>query len=207
MFITLEGIDYSGKTTQAKLLVESLKKTKKEVIFLREPGGTNISEKIRSILLDKQHLELTQIAELFLFSAARHQLVTEVIKPALKSGKFVVCDRYDDSTTAYQGYGRGIDLNDVKLINRIATEGLRPDLTFYLDVQIEEIFKRQQSKNVSTDRMEESGRIFFEKVRKGYLVLAKEEPERFIVVNGNRQIDIIHNEIWEIIKQRIEKND
>jgi len=207
MFITLEGIDYSGKTTQAKLLVERLKKTKKEVIFLREPGGTNISEKIRSILLDKQHLELTQIAELFLFSAARHQLVTEVIKPALKSGKFVVCDRYDDSTTAYQGYGRGIDLNDVKLINRIATEGLRPDLTFYLDVQIEEIFKRQQSKNVSTDRMEESGRIFFEKVRKGYLVLAKEEPERFIVVNGNRQIDIIHNEIWEIIKQRIEKND
>jgi dTMP kinase len=207
MFITLEGIDYSGKTTQAKLLVERLKKTKKEVIFLREPGGTNISEKIRSILLDKQHLELTQIAELFLFSAARHQLVTEVIKPALKSGKFVVCDRYDDSTTAYQGYGRGIDLNDVRLINRIATEGLRPDLTFYLDVQIEEIFKRQQSKNVSTDRMEESGRIFFEKVRKGYLVLAKEEPERFIVVNGNRQIDIIHNEIWEIIKQRIEKND
>jgi len=207
MFITLEGIDYSGKTTQAKLLVESLKKTKKEVIFLREPGGTNISEKIRSILLDKQHLELTQIAELFLFSAARHQLVTEVIKPALKSGKFVVCDRYDDSTTAYQGYGRGIDLNDVKLINRIATEGLRPDLTFYLDVQIEEIFKRQQSKNVSTDRMEESGRIFFEKVRKGYLVLAKEEPERFMVINGNRQIDIIHNEIWEIIKQRIEKND
>jgi len=207
MFITLEGIDYSGKTTQAKLLVERLKKTKKEVIFLREPGGTNISEKIRSILLDKQHLELTQIAELFLFSAARHQLVTEVIKPALKSGKFVVCDRYDDSTTAYQGYGRGIDLNDVKLINRIATEGLRPDLTFYLDVQIEEIFKRQQSKNVSTDRMEESGRIFFEKVRKGYLVLAKEEPERFMVINGNRQIDIIHNEIWEIIKQRIEKND
>ncbi len=207
MFITVEGLDYSGKTTQAKLLVERLQKTKKQVIFLREPGGTKISEKIRSILLDKQHLELTQIAELFLFSAARNQLVTEVIKPALKSGKFVVCDRYDDSTTAYQGYGRGINLNDVKLINRIATDGLRPNLTFFLDLQVEEIFGRWQSKNVSTDRMEDSGSIFFEKVREGYWAIAKEEPERFIVVNGNRQIDIVHNEIWEIIKQRMEKND
>ena len=120
MFITFEGIDFSGKTTQATLLVERLKRSGKEVVFLREPGGTPVSEKIRSILLDKQHLDMNPRAELLLFSAARSQLVRQVILPALEKRSVVVCDRFYDSTTAYQGYGRGIELTDILAINRIA---------------------------------------------------------------------------------------
>ena len=203
MLITFEGIDYSGKSTQAKLLVDRLEKHGKEVVFLREPGGTSISEKIRNILLDKKHLELKQITELFLFSAARTQLVNEVILPALQAGKVVVCDRFYDSTTAYQGYGRGINLNDIQAINRIATLGTKPHVTFFIDIEIDEIFKRQIAAGLSADRMESSGRDFFERVRNGYWKLAEMESGRFIVVSGKLQIDEIHREIWDIVKKQI----
>ncbi len=203
MLITFEGIDYSGKSTQAKLLVDRLEKHGKEVVFLREPGGTSISEKIRNILLDKKHLELKQITELFLFSAARTQLVNEVILPALQAGKVVVCDRFYDSTTAYQGYGRGINLDDIQAINRIATSGTKPHLTFFIDIEIDEIFKRQIAAGLSADRMESSGRDFFERVRNGYWQLAEMESDRFIVVSGKLQIDEIHKEIWDIVKKQI----
>jgi len=203
MFITFEGIDYSGKSTQANLLVERLQKQGREVVFLREPGGTAISEKIREILLDKQHLELNQIAELFLFSAARTQLVSEVIQPVLKSGKIVICDRFYDSTTAYQGYGRGIDLKDVDAINRIASCGTTPDITFFIDIEIEEIYRRQKAAGISADRMESSGKDFFERVRKGYLQLADKESERFYVVDGKLSVDKIHKEIWDIVQKKI----
>jgi dTMP kinase len=203
MFITFEGLDYSGKSTQANLLVERLQKHGKEVIFIREPGGTAISEKIRDILLDKQHLELRQIAELFLFSAARTQVVDEVILPALKSGKVVVCDRFYDSTTAYQGYGRGIDLDDVQAINRIATSGTKPDLTFFIDIEIDEISIRQIAAGLSADRMESSGRDFFERVRNGYWELAEKESNRLIVVGGKQPVEVIHREIWDVVQQRI----
>ena len=203
MFITFEGLDYSGKTTQANLLVERLRKHGKEVVFLREPGGTAISEKIRDILLDRKHLELKQVTELFLFSAARTQLVSEVIQPALKMGKVVICDRFYDSTTAYQGYGRGIDLDDVKAINRIATFGTKPDLTFFIDIEINEIFRRQIAAGLSSDRMEASGSEFFEKTRTGFWSLAETESDRFIVVNGKRPAEQIHNEIWDFIRKKI----
>jgi dTMP kinase len=203
MLITFEGIDYSGKSTQAKLLVSRLEKHGKEVIFLREPGGTSISENIRNILLDKEHLELKQITELFLFSAARTQLVSEVILPALQAGKVVVCDRFYDSTTAYQGYGRGINLNDIQAINRIATSETKPHLTFFIDIEIDELFKRQIAAGLSADRMESSGRDFFERVRNGYWKLAEMESGRFIVVSGKLQIDEIHREIWDIVKKQI----
>ena len=203
MLITFEGIDYSGKSTQAKLLVSRLEKHGKEVIFLREPGGTSISENIRNILLDKEHLELKQITELFLFSAARTQLVNEVILPALQAGKVVVCDRFYDSTTAYQGYGRGINLNDIQAINRIATSETKPHLTFFIDIEIDELFKRQIAAGLSADRMESSGRDFFERVRNGYWKLAEMESGRFIVVSGKLQIDEIHREIWDIVKKQI----
>ena len=203
MLITFEGIDYSGKSTQAKLLVDRLEKHGKEVVFLREPGGTSISEKIRNILLDKKHLELKQITELFLFSAARTQLVNEVILPALQAGKVVVCDRFYDSTTAYQGYGRGINLNDIQAINRIATSETKPHLTFFIDIEIDELFKRQIAAGLSADRMESSGRDFFERVRNGYWKLAEMESGRFIVVSGELQIDEIHREIWDIVKKQI----
>lgn len=203
MLITFEGLDYCGKTTQARLLIERLKQFGKDVLFIREPGGTSISEKIREILLDKQHNELTQKTELFLFSAARTQLVNEIIRPALEARKIVVCDRFFDSTTAYQGYGRNLNLDDVLAVNKIAIEGIVPDLTFFVDIEIHEISKRQSSAGVSADRMESSGSEFFKKVRDGYWTLAQEESERFIVVNGNRPIDIIHNEIWSVIVKRI----
>lgn len=203
MLITFEGLDYSGKSTQAKLLVDQLRKFGKEVILLREPGGTTISEKIRDILLDMQHLELTQRAELFLFSAARTQLVTDVIIPALKRGVYVVCDRFYDSTTAYQGFGRNLNIDDVQSINRIATFETKPDLTFFVDIPIDEIFFRQKAAGLASDRMEFSGCHFFEKVRQGYLSIAKTETDRFFVIDGMRRIELIHEEIWSLVQKRI----
>jgi len=203
MFITFEGIDYCGKTTQAKLLVDRLKDLGKEVVFLREPGGTVVSEKIREILLDRQHLEMSQRAELLLFSAARTQLVSEVIRPALQEGKIVVCDRFVDSTTAYQGYGRGLALQEVTSINRIATFGTTPDLTVLIDIEVSEISKRQRAAGLTADRMESAGVDFYTKVRKGYLTLAKQESDRFVVINGAHSINEIHNEIYTIVQQRL----
>lgn len=203
MFITFEGIDYSGKTTHAKALVDFLKEQNLPVLFLREPGGTSISEKIRTILLDRVNLGMTQVAELFLFSSARAQLVREVINPALKKNIIVVCDRFTDSTVAYQGYGRGIELQDIRRINHIATGGLIPDITFLVDITIDEIYRRQVAAGIEVDRMESSGKEFFEKVRDGYWRIAQEAPNRFVVVNGTREIDVIQNEIRDIIMKRI----
>ena len=203
MFITFEGLDYSGKTTQAALLVERLKKLGHDVVFLREPGGTALSEKIRLILLDREHIEITQKTELFLFSAARSQLVNDVIAPSLKMGKTVVCDRYSDSTTAYQGYGRGLDLEDVKTINRIATAGTRPTLTVLVDVDAAEIRRRRQARGITVDRMESSGDDFYERVHRGYHALVREEPDRFVVVSGSGSVEKIHEEIWGIIQKRL----
>jgi dTMP kinase len=203
MFISFEGIDYSGKTTQAKLLVERLKSAGREVLFLREPGGTKISEKIRDILLDKLHLEMQQKAELFLFSAARTQLVSEVIAPALKRNAIVVCDRFYDSTTAYQGFGRGLDLADVERVNRIATSGTIPDITLLVDIEVDEIARRRRIAGLVEDRMESGGKEFYEKVRKGYLSIAQKEPERFFRIDGRLPIPEIHEKIWAIVQQRL----
>lgn len=202
MFITFEGLDGSGKTTQAILLVDRLKAVGKDVVFLREPGGTVVSEKIRDILLDKQHLDISQKAELFLFSAARTQLVDQVICPALHAGKVVICDRFYDSTAAYQGYGRGLRLNEVKSINAIATSGTTPDLTLLVDVELKEIARRRRAAGVVDDRMESSGEAFYRRVRNGYITLAAEEPQRVVIVDGMRSVDEIHQEIWNIVQQR-----
>jgi len=153
MFISFEGLDSSGKTTQAQLLVDDFTKSGKEVLFLREPGGTEVSEHIRTILLDKRNSKLSNRAELLLFSAARAQLVAEVIAPALKAGKAVVCDRFFDSTTAYQGYGRGLDIEEVKALNRIAVGGTLPDLTLFVNVDLEEIRRRRKAAGVVAERL------------------------------------------------------
>jgi dTMP kinase len=202
MLITFEGIDYSGKTTQANLLVERLKESGRDVLFLREPGGTPVSEKIRSILLDKQHLDLNSRAELLLFSAARSQLVRQVIVPALERRTVVVCDRFYDSTTAYQGYGRGIDLADIRVINKIATFGITPDRTFLVDVGLGEIARRRAASGLSADRMESEGKEFFERVRRGYLAIAAEEPARVSLLDGASTIEAIHDVIWNEVQQR-----
>ncbi len=199
MFITFEGLDFSGKSTQAKLLVEKLQRDR-AVHFLREPGGTKISERIREILLDKKNLEMTHQAEILLFSASRGQLVSEVILPALARGDVVVCDRYCDSTTAYQGYGRGLDLDDVRAINHIATQGRMPDVTILVDIPIEEIERRKNAAGLTFDRMESSGRSFYERVRGGYRRLAEEEPHRWSVLDGTKSIGEIEREIWNVIQ-------
>ncbi len=203
MFITFEGIDYSGKTTQATLLVDMLKAQGRPVLFLREPGGTPISEKIREILLDREHGAMTRTAELFLFSAARTQLVHEVIRPALREGTIVVCDRFFDSTTAYQGHGRDLALADVETINRLAVGGTIPDLTVLVDVEPAEIMKRLKSSGASADRMESGGMEFFERVRRGYRSLAAADQKRFIVINGMRPVDVVRDDIWNRIQSTI----
>ncbi len=202
MLITFEGLDYSGKSTQVTRAVNRLKSDGRPVLLVREPGGTDIGEKIRSILLDKKSTEMTDISELMLFSASRAQLVAGVIRPALAEGTVVVCDRFYDSTTAYQGWGRGIDLQAVRAINTTATFGLIPDLTIYLDVRVEEIERRIQKTGAGRDRMESNGREFHERVRKGYLALAETE-QRFVVIDGEKTVDAIHEEIWDLLTKRL----
>ena len=171
--------------------------------FFREPGVLGSRNGSREILLDKKNLGMSQITELFLFSAARAQLVDRVIKPALLDSKIVICDRYVDSTTAYQGFGRGLRLGAVKTINAVATFGLLPEVTFLIDVPIDEIIDRRHKSGVAIDRMESGGREFYEKVREGYLELAKEEPKRIQLIDGSLPVDIVANEVWNSISDRI----
>ncbi len=201
MFLTFEGLDFSGKTTQAHKLADRLGRRQK-VVTLREPGGTRISERLREILLDRQHLELCNAAELFLFSASRAQLVTEVIRPALERGDTVICDRYYDSTTAYQGYGRGLNLEAIRQINNVASGGTDPDLTIVVDIPVGEIERRRQATGQSFDRMESSGHLFYERVRTGFRGLAEKFPERVVCVDGTRPIDDVHEEIWTLLISR-----
>ena len=196
MFISFEGIDGSGKSTQAKLLVKKLEEENRKVLFLREPGGTEISEQIRNILLNKKNLKMAQITELLLFSASRAQLVSEVIKPALLNTIVVISDRYVDSTTVYQGHGRGLHLGGIKGINSLATIGVMPKKTFFIDITVHEMHERRQSGYQEIDRMEMSNDDFYNRVRLGYLELAKEEPGRFVVIDGKQPIESIHNIIW-----------
>jgi len=205
MFITFEGLDFCGKSTQVSRVVERLKHEGRSVLLVREPGGTAIGEKIRSILLDRKSIGMTEVSELMLFSASRAQLVAEVIRPALEWGTVVVCDRFYDSTTAYQGWGRGIDLDAVQAINRTATYGLIPDMTIFLDVHLGEIERRMRSSKAAKDRMESNERSFHERVREGYMKLARNES-RFIVVDGEKPVDIIHEEIWNHMAKRLNKD-
>lgn len=204
MFITFEGLDYAGKSTQVKLLVDRLSHERFNVLLLREPGGTEIGEKIRAILLDKGTMGMTDTSEMFLFSASRSQLVEEVIKPALEGGMIVICDRFYDSTTAYQGWGRGIPLEAVKAINKTATGGLVPNVTVFIDVPVDDVEKRMRRNAAGQDRMELNGREFYERVRKGYLELAKSE-RRFVVVNGAQSVEAVQEEIWNQVEQRVLK--
>jgi dTMP kinase len=204
MFITFEGIDCSGKSTQATLLAKRLEQSGHRVVLLREPGGTTISEQVRSILLDNKHKEMDRITEFLLFSASRAQLVKEVILPALHEDKTVVCDRFYDSSTAYQGWGRGINIEDVKRINHFATLGTVPDITFLIDIPPSESLRRKRLMSGSTvDRMEGSGLAFYEQVRNGYLAIAESEPERFFLIDGMKSVEEIAQEIWRIAKDRL----
>jgi len=195
MFITFEGIDLSGKSTQIKLLKNYLENNNKKVITVREPGGTQISEKIRDILLDKVHLKMEYLTEFLLFSASRQQLTKEIILPYLKKKYFVLSDRYYDSSTAYQGYGGMLDLGMIKKINKIATDGLVPDLTFLINISIDECIKRKKLMKKKEDRIEQKKISYYKKVISGYLKIADNNNRRFVVIDGSKSIDEIHKEI------------
>lgn len=201
MFITFEGIDFCGKSTQVEILKSYLTKQNKNVHLIREPGGTEISEKIRDILLDKENNEMVMEAEIFLFSASRAQLVREVIRPYLQKGYFVISDRFHDSSTAYQGFGRGLPVETIMKINNLAIGETIPDLTFFIDIPIEVSIRRKNKKTHNDlDRIEISDNDFFERVRNGYHQIAKAE-KRFRVLDGTQPIEIVSEYIInEIIK-------
>jgi len=194
-FITFEGCDGSGKTTQVALLKNKLEEMEIPCSITREPGGTPISEKIRNIILDENNKAMVWRTEALLYAAARAQLVGEHITPALNKGIHVICDRFIDSTLAYQGYGRGLNLQDLININTFATGSLKPDLTILLEIEPEITLKRRA--NRKADRLEEEKIDFHRRVREGYLQLAKKEPDRFKIINANRSIEEVHQEILQ----------
>lgn len=201
-FISFEGIDFSGKSTQIEILKDNLKQHEQKVIVVREPGGTKISELIREILLDKNHLSMTSTTELLLYSAARNQLLNEKIIPELKKGSFVIADRYVDSTTAYQGFGRDLPKDMIQKLNQAATDGFLPNVTIFLDLPVEKMLERQGTKSDSIDRLESAGINFFKRVRQGYLNIAKNNSDRFYIVDACQEILSISDQIWELVVKK-----
>lgn len=202
MLISFEGIDGCGKTTQIMLLRERLEKELFPAEVLREPGGTTISEMIRGLLLNPD-VEMNSVTELLLFSAARSELISSKVKPLLKRNVIVILDRYYDSTVAYQGFGRGcLPIAQIHSINAIASHGLIPNLTFYLDIDLKEAVNRR--KNQANDRMEASGAAFYQRVIDGFRFLASKE-KRFKLIDATQTPEEIHKIIWNILKKELGK--
>jgi dTMP kinase len=205
LFITFEGIEASGKSTQISLLAERLRARGLVTRPLREPGGTPVGEEIRHTLQHSAHnAAMTAETELLLMNASRAQLVREVIRPALEAGEIVLCDRFYDSTTAYQGWGRGLDLKRVKDVIDFAVEGTRPDLTLFLAVGQETSDQRRRSRQAAgaavRDRIEEADRAFFERVAKGYDAIAAADPVRVKTVDASRGASIVSEAIWNLVQ-------
>lgn len=198
-FITFEGIEGSGKSTQARLLFQTLLEQKRDAVLTREPGGTELGAGIRQLLLGSPRV--APAAELLLFLADRNQHINEIVIPALNRGAIVVCDRYYHSTLAYQANGRNLDWNTVKLLNEFAIEGLKPDLTFLIDVPVEVGFERKKTGDLGLDRIEKEEHAFHHTVRKAFLKLGKEE-NMMVVIDGTRKEEEIRKEVLGIVKQK-----
>jgi dTMP kinase len=201
MFITFEGLDFCGKSTQVQLLEKYLLENGQKIKLIREPGGTSISEKIRDILLDKKNSEMSIETELILFSASRSQLVNQIIIPAMEKNYFVISDRFHDSSIAYQAFGRKIPLQFVEELQKFVIGKAVPDITLFLDIPIEEVIARKSKvKKIDLDRIESSKIDFYERVREGYLYIAQKE-KRFRKIDGTFPIDEIHHMIIKEIEK------
>jgi dTMP kinase len=197
-FISFEGIDGCGKTTQIKFLEEYLLKQGYNILVLREPGGTKVGEKVRDILLDKNNF-ISPVTEMLLYASSRAQLVEEKILPAIEKGQIVILDRFVDSSYVYQGYARGLGIEKVKLVNEIATMGILPDVTIYIDITPEEAMKRRGKREA--DRLEKESWEFHKKVREGYIKLVKEFPKRFVFIDGMQELMKVHQDIIDVVKK------
>lgn len=200
-FITFEGIEGSGKTTQAKLLCDYLKSQDIPVILTREPGGSEISEKIRELLIDPENMEIKAKTECLLYAASRAQHVEQVILPAIADGKVVISDRFADATLAYQGYGRKLLIEKLRQLNKFATSGLEPDLTFLLDLPAEIGLTRAFERFYKLDRLEQEAIAFHQSVREGYLEIARRFGNRFKVIDASEPIEVIRDQIKNHVKQ------
>ena len=199
LFITFEGGEGCGKSVQAKALYKRLSQLAIPALLTHEPGGTPFGKRISRWLKWAEGTDMSPLSELLLFNASRTQLVTEVIQPSLESGIVVICDRYADSTTAYQGYGRGLDLEMVKTINKTATQELKPDLTVLLDLPVEVGLARKRAKR--QDRFEQEEIAFHQRVREGYLKLATSDPQRWLVIDATQPKEKIAQIIWQRVSQ------
>jgi dTMP kinase len=207
LFITFEGGEGSGKTTQLKTLLGHLRSVGRDVVETRDPGGTAIGNQIRGLLLDGENARMDSLTELLLYEASRTQLVQEVVQPALAAGRILLCDRFTDSTVAYQGYGRGLDLDLIGRLNAAATRDIRPDLTFFLDldpvVGLERVKRRLAPSRASRDRLEGETLAFHERVRQGFRALAATEPERVIALDAVQSLLELATEIRRRVEARL----
>jgi dTMP kinase len=202
MFITLEGPEGSGKTSQIAPLAEFLRQSGKEVLVTREPGGTPIGDQIRAVLMQLDNTAMHPNTEILLFLASRAQLVAQLIRPALAAGKIVLCDRYADSTLAYQGYGHGNDLGVLRQLLEFATGGLKPDLTLLLDIDIKDGIRRKQSGGSEWNRLDANTLAFHERVRQGYYSLAAAEPDRWVCINCDKPASDVQASMRQVIAQK-----
>ena len=201
-FITFEGGEGAGKSIQVEILTSHLNEEGYHLVVTREPGGTRIGEQIRSITHDPENVDLNPLAEAYLMSAARAQHVTEIIKPAIDSGKIVVCDRFVDSSIAYQGCGRKLGSDVIKKLNELAVDGAIPDLTLFLSVS-PEIGMRRRGKTKKKDRLDLQQQDFYKRVHDGYISIAKENSKRYVLIDASKSIETVATKIWEVVKQRL----
>ena len=207
MFITVEGVEGCGKTTIIKMVYETLVNQNYDILLTREPGGVKISEQIRGIILDKENKSLDDRSEALLFAASRRQLLVEKIWPALKEGKIVLCDRYVDSSLAYQGGGKKLGIDEVLSINLFATENTLPDLTVLFDIDPELGLKRiAQNSNREVNRLDLQELDFYNRVRNTFLELARRYPERYVIVDASLPMDEVYKKVLEVVKNRIDEN-